>query len=86
MVNRFFMTYNPLGAVIAIVLSEIGILASVLRRPLLAWITWVGFAAAAFQTLIEWKSGTSSNVLGSGGATLAFAMAMVLVNGVTAHW
>ena len=79
-----FMNYNPLGAVVAIVLSVIGILAGVLRRPLLAWITSAGFAVVALQTLIEWRSGSSSNVLGSGGATLAFAMAMVLLYGVTA--
>ena len=79
-----FMTYNPLGAIIAIVLSAIGILAGALRRPLLAWITSVGFAVVAFQTLIEWRSGSGSNILGSGGAALAFAMAMVLLYGVTA--
>ena len=79
-----FMTYNRLGAVVAIVLSAIGILAGALRRPLLAWITSVGFAVVALQTLIEWRSGSGSNVLGSGGATLAFSMAMVLLYGVTA--
>ena len=79
-----FMTYNPLGAIVAIVLSAIGVLAGILRKPLLAWITSAGFGVVALQTLIQWRSGPSSNVLGSGGATLAFSMAMVLVFGVTA--
>jgi hypothetical protein len=79
-----FMTYNPFGAIVAIVLSAIGILAGILRIPLLAWIASAGFAVVALQTLIQWRSGTGSNVLGSGGATLAFSMAMVLLYGVTA--
>ena len=79
-----FMTYNPLGAIVAIILSGIGILAGVLRTPLLAWIASAGFAVVALQTLIQWRGGSSSNVLGSGGATLAFSMAMLLLYGVTA--
>jgi hypothetical protein len=79
-----FMTYNPFGAIVAIVLSAIGILAGILRIPLLAWIASAGFAVVALQTLIQWRSGTGGNVLGSGGATLAFSMAMVLLYGVTA--
>lgn len=79
-----FMTYNRLGALVAIVLSAIGILAGVLGRPVLAWIASAGFAAVALQTIVQWRDGSGSNVLGSGGATLAFAMAMVLVYGVTA--
>ena len=78
------MTYNGLGAIVAIILSGAGMLAGLLRQPLLAWIAAAGFAVVALQTLIQWRGGTNSNVLGSGGATLAFSMAMVLLYGVTA--
>jgi type IV secretory pathway TrbD component len=79
-----FMTYNRLGAIVGIVLSVTGILAGVLRTSLLAWIASVGFAVVALQTLIQWRGGSGRNVLGSGGATLAFSIAMVLLYGITA--
>ena len=79
-----FMSYNKLGAIVGIALSAIGIAAGVLRQRFLSWVAAGGFAVVAVQTLIQWHVGTKSNIFGSDGATLAFALAMVLLYAVTA--
>ena len=79
-----FMSYNRLGAIVGLGLSAVGIAAGVFRRTFLSWVAAGGFAVVAVQALIQWHVGTKSNIFGSDGATLAFALAMVLLYAATA--
>lgn len=79
-----WMTYNRLGALVALVFAVIGLAGGAMRRPALGWVAAAGFAFVSLQTLVQWRSGGGSNVFGSTGPTMAFSVAMVLVFAVTA--
>ncbi len=78
-----FMRFNKLGALIVIALAGIGLVAGLLRRPVLGWIPAAGFALVALQVLVQWRP-DGTNLLGAHGSNLGFALAMALGFGVTA--
>jgi len=77
------MSYNRLGALVTITLAAIGLAAAIAGRPNLGWVVAGGFALLAVQVLIQWRP-DASNLFGSHGSNLAFALMMSLGFGVTA--
>ena len=78
-----WMTYNGLGATVAIALAACGVAAGALRKPMLAWIAAAGFTVIALQTLVQWRTGATSNIFGSTGPTFAFSLALALLYAIT---
>ncbi len=78
-----WMTYNRLGALVALVFAATGLVSGAIRRPEFGWIAAAGFALVSLQTLVQWRTGQASNVFGSTGPTLGFSLAMILVYTVT---
>ena len=78
-----WMTYNMLGALVAITFAVVGIAAAVRRNPTLALIATVGYLLVALQTLMQWRTGAGDNLLGSTGPTFAFSIAFALAFGTT---
>lgn len=79
-----WMTYNRLGALVALVFAAVGLAAGVTRKPALGWIVVAGFAIVTIQTLLQWRTGHGDNLFGSTGPTLGFSIATMLVFGLTA--
>ena len=77
------MSYNRLGALVTLGLAVVGLTAALVRRPSLGWVAAGGFGLFAVQVLIQWRP-DASNLLGSRGSNLAFALLMSLGFGVTA--
>ncbi len=79
-----WMTYNTLGALVAVALAAIGVAVGASRRPVLGWVPAAGFALVGLQALLQWRSGTGDNLFGSTGPTLGFAITLMLAFAVTA--
>jgi hypothetical protein len=77
------MSYNRLGALVALVLGLIGLAAGLSRRTKVGGIAAAGFAGILLLGLVQVRSG-SENLLGSSPQTMAFSLAMALGFGVTA--
>ena len=77
------MSYNRLGATVTLVLAAIGLAGALVRRPGFGWVAAGGFGLLAIQVLIQWRP-DASNLFGSHGSNLAFALLMSLGFGVTA--
>ncbi len=79
-----WMTYNRLGALVAVGLAALGAVAGATRKPALAGIAAAGFALVGLQTLVQWRTGHGDNLLGSTGPTLGFSVALMLAFAITA--
>ncbi len=79
-----WMTYNTLGALVAVALAAIGGAAGATRRPALGWVPAAGFALIALQTLLQWRTGKGDNLFGSTGPTFGFSIALMLAFAATA--
>lgn len=79
----YFMRFNKLGALVVIILAGIGLLAGIVRRPVLGWIPAAGFALVALQVVVQWRP-DGANLLGGHGSNLGFALAMAIGFGATA--
>lgn len=77
------MSYNRLGALLTVALSAVGLAAALVRRPSLAWIPAVGFGLLALQVAVQWRT-TGSNLVGSQGSNLGFALLLALGSATTA--
>jgi hypothetical protein len=80
LVLRFGPSFNPLGAMVAIVLAAAALGGALWgRRALVLAATW-GFVLVGAQVLLQF--GRATNWLGSRGSNLAFAVAMAAGLGV----
>ncbi len=74
LVLSFGPSFNPLGAVVVILLAALGVAGALLGRRTLLLAAAGGFALVAAQVLLQF--GRSTNWLGSRGSNLAFAVGM----------
>jgi hypothetical protein len=68
------VSFNPLGAAVAIVLAGISVAGFLLRRRTLVLAAAVGYAFTALQVLVQF--GRDPNWFGSRGSNLSFALAV----------
>ncbi len=74
LVAGFGISFNPLGALVVIVLSAESLAGAALRRPALVLIAAGGFALYGLQVLVQF--GRDTNWLGSRGSNLSFAIGL----------
>lgn len=77
------MAFNRLGALVVIALGVIGIVAGAIRRPMIAYVSAVGFGLMGLQVLVQWRP-SASNLFGSVGSNLAFSILLCAGFAVTA--
>lgn len=77
------MSYNRLAALITVILALVGLGGGLARRPVLGWIPTFGFGLLALQVLVQWRPG-ATNLLGSQGSNLAFALFLAMGFGSSA--
>ena len=76
------MGVNQFGALLILVLAGVGLLAGLVHRPVLAWLSSAGFALLAVQVLLQWRE-TGTNLVASVGSNLGFALMMAIGFAVT---
>lgn len=70
----FGISFNPLGAVVMIVLAALGLAGATLQRPTLVLVAAVGFALYALQVVVQF--GRDTNWFGSRGSNLSLAIGL----------
>lgn len=70
------LTFNQSGALVTAALGAVGLFGALTRVRLITWTAVAGFALVALQVLLQF--GRASNLLGSNGSNLAFALAASL--------
>jgi hypothetical protein len=74
LVLRFGPSFNPLGAVVVIVLAALAVAGALLNRQALVFTSAGGFALIGIQVLLQF--GRPTNWLGSRGSNLSLSIGM----------